>query len=100
QGPGEIAELSTVFNTMATQLEDLSDARRELVAGASHDLRTPLAAIRAMIEAIEDGVAAPGQYTKALGEQTQTLSTLVDDLFELARINPRVLTLQLKQDSL
>jgi signal transduction histidine kinase len=99
QGPAEIAELGAAFNVMATQLEDLFDARRELVAWASHDLRTPLAAIRAMIEAIEDGVAAPSQYIQALGEQTRTLSALVDDLFELARIDAGALTLELTEVS-
>jgi signal transduction histidine kinase len=100
QGPAEIAELGADFNVMATRLEELFDARRELVAWASHDLRTPLAAIRAMIEAIEDGVAKPEQYTQALGEQTRTLSRLVDDLFELARIDAGVLTLELREVSL
>jgi signal transduction histidine kinase len=100
QGPAEIAELGAAFNVMATQLEELFDARRELVAWASHDLRTPLAAIRAMIEAIEDGIATPAQYTQALGEQTRTLTALVDDLFELARIDAGVLTLELQDVSL
>lgn len=100
QGPTEIAELGTAFNGMAAQLEELFDARRELVAWASHDLRTPLAAIRAMLEAVEDGVATPEQYTQALAEQVRTLGTLVDDLFELARIDAGVLTLELKEASL
>jgi signal transduction histidine kinase len=85
---------------MAARLEELFDARRELVAWASHDLRTPLAAIRAMIEAVEDGVATPEQYTQALAEQVRTLSVLVDDLFELARIDAGVLTLELEETSL
>ena len=99
-GPTEIAELGAAFNAMAARLEELFDARRELVAWASHDLRTPLAAIRAMIEAIEDGIATPDQYTQALGEQARTLSTLVDDLFELARIDAGALTLELTDVSL
>jgi signal transduction histidine kinase len=100
RGPTEIAELGAAFNGMAERLEELFDARRELVAWASHDLRTPLAAIQAMIESVEDGVAAPEQYTRALAEQTRTLATLVDDLFELARIDAGVLTLELKDASL
>jgi signal transduction histidine kinase len=100
RGPKEIAELGASFNVMAARLEELFDARRELVAWASHDLRTPLAAIRAMIEAVEDGVAMPEQYTQALAEQVRTLSALVDDLFELARIDAGVLTLELKEASL
>ena len=100
QGPREIAELGASLNEMATQLERLFDARRELVAWASHDLRTPLAAIRAMIEAVEDGIAKPEHYTQELAEQVRTLSGLVDDLFELARIDAGVLTLELEDASL
>jgi signal transduction histidine kinase len=100
RGPTEIAELGAAFNGMAARLEELFDARRELVAWASHDLRTPLAAIQAMIEAVEDGVATPEQYTRALGEQVRTLGALVDDLFELARIDAGVLTLELEEASL
>jgi signal transduction histidine kinase len=100
QGPAEIAELGVAFNGMAARLEELFDARRELVAWASHDLRTPLTAIEAMIEAIEDGVAPPERYIQALGEQTRTLGALVDDLFELARIDAGVLTLELQEASL
>ncbi len=56
-GPRELAELGRSFNEMAANLEELFDARRELVAAASHDLRTPIASITAMLEAIEDGLA-------------------------------------------
>ena len=100
RGPTEIAELGVAFNGMAARLEELFDARRELVAWASHDLRTPLAAIQAMIESVEDGVAGPEQYTEALAEQVRTLGSLVDDLFELARIDAGVLTLELEDASL
>ena len=100
QGPTEIAELGASFNEMAARLEELFDARRELVAWASHDLRTPLAAMRAMIEAVEDGIAKPEQYMQELAEQVRTLSALVDDLFELARIDAGVLTLELEDASL
>ena len=100
QGPTEIAELGVAFNDMATRIEELFDARRELVAWASHDLRTPLTAMRAMIEAIEEGVATPEQYMTTLSEQTRTLGNLVDDLFELARIDAGVLTLELQDVAL
>ena len=53
------ATLAASFNEMAASLERLFDARRELVAWASHDLRTPLATMQAMLEAIEDGLAEP-----------------------------------------
>ena len=80
---------------MASSIERLFDARRELVAWASHDLRTPLASIQAMLEALEDGLAEPDQYLPAIRNQVKTLTGLVDDLFELARIDAGVLTLEL-----
>ena len=63
---------------------------------ASHDLRTPVAAIRAMLEAIEDGVAAPEEYVPALREQTVALAGLIDDLFELAKIDAGALTIEIE----
>ena len=61
-GPRELAQLGRSFNAMASELESLFDARRELIAAASHDLRTPVASITAMLEAIEDGLAPPDEY--------------------------------------
>ena len=72
---------------MASELESLFDARRELIAAASHDLRTPVASITAMLEAIEDGLAQPEEYLAPLQEHARRLAALVDDLFELARID-------------
>ncbi len=96
-GASEIARLADSFNTMAASIEQLFDARRELVAWASHDLRTPLASMQAMIEALEDGLAAPEDYLPTLRDQVRTLTILVDDLFELARIDAGALTLELRQ---
>jgi len=95
-GPRELRDLSASFNEMAASLEQLFDARRELVAWASHDLRTPLASLKAMIEALEDGLAEPAEYLEAIRTQTEILSGLVDDLFELARIDAGALTLDLR----
>ena len=96
-GAREIAELAASFNAMAAGLEQLFDARRELVAWASHDLRTPIASMQAMLEAIEDGLASADDYLPTLREQVRTLSMLVDDLFELARIDAGVLGLELRR---
>ncbi|SDL02204.1 Signal transduction histidine kinase [Lentzea albidocapillata subsp. violacea] len=72
-------------------------ARRQLVAWISHDLRTPLAGIRAMTEALEDGVVAePGEvavYAKQIALEADHLSKLVDDLFQLSRITAGALNL-------
>jgi signal transduction histidine kinase len=96
-GPRELQELARAANEMAENVERLFDARRQLVAWASHDLRTPLTSLRAMLEAIEDGLAEPEQYLPAMREQVSRLSVLVDDLFELARIDAGVLTLELRE---
>jgi signal transduction histidine kinase len=96
-GPGEIADLARSFNAMAARLEDLFDTRSQLVAAASHDLRTPLASIQAMVEALEDGLAEPDRYLPAIREQATRLGGLLDDLFELARIDAGALTLQMRE---
>ena len=95
EGPAELADLGRSFNEMAANVERLFDARRELVAWASHDLRTPLANMQAMLEALEDGLGQPDEYVPVLREQVRVLAMLVDDLFELAQIDAGALTLEL-----
>jgi signal transduction histidine kinase len=92
EGARELAELGASFNQMASSVEQLFDARRQLVAWASHDLRTPLASINAMLEALEDGLVPLDQYLPSLRDRVHALSRLVDDLFELARIDAGALT--------
>ncbi len=79
-------------------------SRRELVAWVSHDLRTPLAGIRAMVEALDDEVVTDPEtvrrYYGALTADTDRLSRLVDDLFELSRIQADALQLVLEHVSL
>jgi signal transduction histidine kinase len=99
-GPRELAELGGSFNAMADSLEGLFDARRELVAAASHDLRAPVASIAAMLEAIEDGLATPAEYLAPLQDQARRLTSLVDDLFELARIDAGALAHELQEVAL
>jgi two-component system, OmpR family, sensor histidine kinase SaeS len=96
-GPTEVAELATSFNDMGDNLRSLFDTRRELVAWASHDLRTPLANMQALLEAIEDGLGDPEEYVPVLREQVSALTLLVDDLFELARIDAGALTLEMRK---
>ena len=73
--------------------------RRDLVAWVSHDLRTPLAGMRAMAEALEDGVVHDPQtvaeYHRRIRVETDRMTRLVDDLFELSRINAGALRLAL-----
>lgn len=82
----------------------IEKSRRELVAWVSHDLRTPLAGIRAMVEAIDDGVVADGdtvgRYHRRIAADVETLSRLIDDLFELSRIEVDGLELTLEPVSI
>jgi signal transduction histidine kinase len=82
----------------------LERSRRELVAWVSHDLRTPLAGMRAMIEALDDGVVDDPDdvrtYHGRLLAEAGRLSRLVDDLFELSRIDADAVQLTLERVSL
>jgi signal transduction histidine kinase len=73
--------------------------RRELIAWVSHDLRTPLAGLRAMAEALEDGVVADEttvhEYHRRIRAESDRMAALVDDLFELSRINAGTLRLSM-----
>ncbi len=103
-GRDELARLGETFNDMARRLElaferqrTLEAGRRELVAAVSHDLRTPLATTRAMVEALTDGVVAePSEvrrYLRLIDREIQHLSRLIDDLFELSQIESGALEL-------
>jgi signal transduction histidine kinase len=100
RGPREHQALAVAFNEMARSLQLLFEARRELVAWASHDLRTPLANMQAMLEAVDDDLASIDDYLPALHDQVRTLSALVDDLFELTRIDSGALKLELRRAEL
>lgn len=76
-------------------------SRRDLVAWISHDLRTPLAGIRAMAEALEDGmIDEPERYYTKIRSQVDRMSSMVDDLNELSRIHSGSLDLRMERVSL
>jgi len=107
----EIGQLTAQFNSMVEQLEQtraerdrLEASRRELIAAVSHDLRTPLASMRAMVEALNDGVVSDSEtvsrYLNTIQHETEHLSTLIDDLFELSQIDAGVLKLHIEPTSI
>lgn len=89
----------SVWERQARERERAAEAaRRELVAWISHDLRTPLAGIRAMAEALADGLVGPGEvhsYAGRISNESTRLSGMVDDLFELSKITAGALRLTL-----
>jgi signal transduction histidine kinase len=90
----ELARSAERLRRAAEHEARVEESRRELVAWVSHDLRTPLAGIRAMAEALEDGIGddAPRYHTQIRAEVDRMVS-MVDDLFELSRIHAGALDL-------
>lgn len=97
RGRDEVAQAATAFNEMARQLEQAAERRqqvetlrRDLIAWTSHDLRTPLTSIRAMVEALDDGVVEDEvmarRYYQVIRSDVMALNRLIDDLFELAQL--------------
>jgi signal transduction histidine kinase len=108
---GEFASLARDLEDMSRRLDEAREreraaeaSRRELTAWVSHDLRTPLAGIRAMAEALEDGVVSSPdtvvRYHHTLRRETERLAHLVDELFELSVINAGALRLHRERVSL
>ena len=104
QLPAELAGLSKGLAEAHDKLgqarareQALEASRRELVAWVSHDLRTPLAGLRAMAEALEDQVVTDprevGHYHSQIRRETDRLSAMIDDLFELSKIHAGTLRL-------
>jgi signal transduction histidine kinase len=83
----EVGALATAFNRMSEELEHLEQSRRDLVANVSHELKTPIAAIRAHLENLLDGVEQPDPATLGVMlAQVERLGRLVDQLLDLSRL--------------
>jgi signal transduction histidine kinase len=97
-GRDEVAALAVTFNQMAEQLQaadqkqrELDTMRRDLIAWVSHDLQTPLTSMRAILEAISDGVVEDPEtvkrYLNTAQRDVKNLSALIDDLFQMAQLD-------------
>ena len=111
RGRDEMASLAAAFNDMAARLQtseqtqrEVEALRRDLIAWVGHDLRTPLTSVRAILEALSDGLVEDPQsvqrYLHTAQGDIRSLSQLIDDLFELAQIDAGGLTLDLQPNSL
>ncbi|HVC71374.1 MAG TPA: HAMP domain-containing sensor histidine kinase [Acidimicrobiales bacterium] len=93
RAPGEMADLSRAFDQMADALEREDHLRRMLVADVAHELRTPLAIVRAATEAMADGIIEPDAAAlSSLHDETLRLGRIVEDLEVLASADAAVLT--------
>ena len=81
-------DLTGRLDTLERERATVKDERRTLLSSVGHDLRTPLASIRAAVEALVDGVAAdPDRYLRAMQHDVTALTALVDDLFLLSKLD-------------
>jgi signal transduction histidine kinase len=110
-GRDEISSLAGAFNQMAAELQASSQRqqaaerqRTDLIAWVSHDLQTPLASIRAVLEAVADGIVDDPQvvqrYLRTAQKDVRSLSLLIDDLFQMAQLDAGGLQLDLENGSL
>jgi signal transduction histidine kinase len=110
-GRDEVASLSMTFNQMAEQLQaadqkqrELESLRRDLITWASHDLQTPLTSMRAILEALSDGVVDEPEmvkrYLATAQRDVMSLSALIDDLFQMSQLDAGGFPLHRAQASL
>jgi signal transduction histidine kinase len=93
----EVGQLATAFNRMSAELELLERSRRDLVANVSHELKTPITAIRAHLENLADGIEQPDRDTlQVMLGQTERLGRLVDQLLDLSKLESGEVPLQLE----
>lgn len=97
----EVGQLADAFNSMSTELASVEQLRRDLVGNVSHELKTPISALRAHLENVLDGIERPDPETlQIMLQQSDRLSALVDQLLELSRMESGDLPLDLVPVSL
>ena len=87
EGAAELATLAGAFNDMAVQLSHAREAERNFLLSVSHELKTPLTAIRGYAEALRDGAVSVEDATETVALEAARLERLVGDLLDLARMN-------------
>ena len=98
----ELAELAAAANVTIEKLGRTEEARRDLVAAVSHDLRTPMTSLRLLAEAVDDDIvdaATRRRYLGQMGTHIRALSELIEDLFELSRLEAGEIRWTLQQVS-
>ncbi len=94
EGPREVAALASSFNELSTELDRTQDAERSFLLSVSHELKTPLTAIRGHAEALEDGVLEAAAAGPVIEREARRLERLVGDLLDLARLRRRAFSIR------
>ena len=93
EGPAEVAALAASFNKLSDDLDRAKDTERSFLLSVSHELKTPLAAIRGHGEALIDGVMTVPKAAGVIVQESKRLERLVRDLLDLARLNQRAFSI-------
>lgn len=99
RGNDEMAVMARSFNSMTERLEQLLHDRRALLVGVSHELRTPLTPIQGFVQALSDGLVPEEERTRTyavIQGEVARLRRLIDDLFELSKLETRQMSLRLE----
>lgn len=99
QRPDELGELGLAFDSMADRIEQtaaerdrVEQERRFMISSLSHDARTPLTAMRAAVEALQDGMAPdPARYLDSIEHDLRSIEAIVENLFVLAKLDSQQL---------
>jgi signal transduction histidine kinase len=95
RGRDEIAQIGQEFNSLTDRLQTTENARRRFVSDASHELKTPLAAIRLLTDSIlqTDNIdpATTREFVADIGQEAERLSRITEDLLRLTRLDSGVL---------
>jgi signal transduction histidine kinase len=94
EGTDELAQLATSFNLMSGQLSRARESERAFLLSVSHELKTPLTAIRGYGEALKDGAASADEAGPIIERESERLQRLVQDLLDLARLDQRAFTIR------
>jgi two-component system sensor histidine kinase BaeS len=96
EGAREVRQLSAAFNDLSQELHRAQDAERAFLLSVSHELKTPLTAIRGHAEGLSDGVVTPARAADVIEREAQRLERLVHDLLDLARLRRRSFAVRLE----
>ena len=94
EGTAELATMAVSFNDMASELARAREAEQSFLLSVSHELKTPLTAIRGYAEGVEEGVVSPPEAAAMIRRESASLERLIQDLLDLGRLHRRAFTVR------